>query len=249
VSAFQVTTSWDDGHRLDLRVADLLDQYGLTGTFYIARDHLDERLTEDEIGALARRHEVGAHTLSHPVLTGIDAAAAREEIDGSRRWLQTITGTPVTAFCYPRGETNSTVRQMVAEAGFEVARIVTQYRLDTGDDPFLLPTTLHVYPFPIRPVRSWRARFQPLQRALPHWLRLGLPLTALRDWSTLATTLLERAARTGGVWHLWGHSWEIERYGMWDELEQVLAAVRRYPQARPVTNSQLVGEKDQPNHD
>ena len=41
---FWITTSWDDGHTLDLRLADLLDKYDLRGTFYVARDYLDERL-------------------------------------------------------------------------------------------------------------------------------------------------------------------------------------------------------------
>ena len=30
-----ITTSWDDGHPLDLRVAELLAKYGLQGTFYV----------------------------------------------------------------------------------------------------------------------------------------------------------------------------------------------------------------------
>ena len=27
---------------------------------------------------------------------------------------------------------------------------------------------------------------------------------------------------TGGVFHLWGHSWEIEQFGLWKELETLL---------------------------
>ncbi len=60
--------------------------------------------------------------------------------------------------------------------------------------------------------------------------------------ATLAIALLERASETGGLWHLWGHSWEVEKYGMWGELETVLAEVAKYPQARLVTNSQLARE-------
>ncbi len=38
-----ITTSWDDGHPLDFRVAELLSKYGLRGTFYIpmiAENHI-----------------------------------------------------------------------------------------------------------------------------------------------------------------------------------------------------------------
>ena len=66
---FDIVTSWDDGHPLDLRIAELLTRFGLTGTFYIARDYLDERITEAQIKALSCQHEIGAHTLTHPVLT------------------------------------------------------------------------------------------------------------------------------------------------------------------------------------
>ena len=31
-----VTTSWDDGHPLDLKVADILSEFGIQGTFYVA---------------------------------------------------------------------------------------------------------------------------------------------------------------------------------------------------------------------
>ena len=31
-----VTTSWDDGHKLDLKLAKLLKKYGVPATFYIA---------------------------------------------------------------------------------------------------------------------------------------------------------------------------------------------------------------------
>ena len=241
---FWITTSWDDGHRLDLRVAETLDRYGLAGTFYVAREYLDaaERLTEDEVAQLSKRHEIGAHTLTHPILTQVDEPTARREIEGSRDWLRQVTGKPVTAFCYPKGLYNVAVRAVVAAAGFGVARTVGQYRLDAGDDPLALPTTVHIYPFPLRPTPSWRARFEPIQRILPHVLRLRLSPLALRNWRTLALNLLDRAAATGGIWHLWGHGWEVERYGMWSDLEYVLEAAGRYSGARVVTNSELVGE-------
>jgi peptidoglycan/xylan/chitin deacetylase (PgdA/CDA1 family) len=244
VKPFWITTSWDDGHRLDLRVAEALDRYGLTGTFYVARDYLDasERLTEAEIVQLGTRHEIGAHTLTHPVLTQVDELTARHEIEGSRDWLQQVTGRQITAFGYPRGLYNAASRALVAEAGFSVARTVTLYRLDAGHDPLALPTSVHIYPFPLRPTRSRRARFEPVRRILPHVIRLRLPLLALRNWRAMALSLLDRAASTGGVWHLWGHGWEVERYGMWSDLECVLEAASRYPEAHFVTNSELVQE-------
>jgi peptidoglycan-N-acetylglucosamine deacetylase len=239
---FTITTSWDDGHSLDLRLADLLDRYGQKGTFYIARDYLPERLTEPQIRELSARHEIGAHTLTHPVLTDISPERAREEIAGSRTWLMDALGADVTSFCYPKGYANPALQTLVRESGYRAARGVEAYQLSPGN-PYLMATTVHVYPFPLRPVkglRHMRARLLPLTRALPHLRPLELSPLALRSWRSLALALLERAAACGGVYHVWGHSWEVEQYGMWDDLEAVLKAARAYPNARRVTNSELV---------
>jgi len=45
-----------------------------------------------------------------------------------------------------------------------------------------------------------------------------------------------------GVWHLWGHSCEIERYRMWKQLEEVLRYVSGRSDVRYLTNGQLVNE-------
>ena len=44
-----VTTSWDDGHRTDLRLADRLAAHALKGTFYVALNHPgDKDIGDDE---------------------------------------------------------------------------------------------------------------------------------------------------------------------------------------------------------
>lgn len=237
-----ITTSWDDGHVLDLRVADLLDRYSLKGTFYIARDYLPERLTDAQLRDLSARHEIGAHTLTHPSLTAIPLEKAREEIAGSRAWLSDVLGAEVKTFCYPRGHSNSALQTIVRESGYTMARGVAPYTLFPGER-YDVTTTAQVYPFPLRPVpnlKNIRSTIEPLKTALPHIRQLKLSPLALRGWVSLATALLERAAAVGGVWHLWGHSWEIERYGMWGELEAILKIASRYGEARRAVNSELV---------
>jgi len=55
-----VTTSWDDGHKFDIRLAKLLDKYGLKGTFYITKN-FQGRLSKEEIKSISKNHEIGAH--------------------------------------------------------------------------------------------------------------------------------------------------------------------------------------------
>ena len=237
-----ITTSWDDGHVLDLKLADMLDKHGLKGTFYIAHNYLDERMSDQQIRDLSYRHEIGAHTLNHPTLTKVKDETALNEIKGSKTWLEFILGKQVTSFCYPKGMYTSTHCRIVKEAGFTMARTVTPYEFDIGKDPFQMPTTIHLYPFPLRPIkglRGVRTRLQPIRNYMHHHPRLNIPLTALTNWTSLATALLDVAQEKNGVWHLWGHSWEIEKFDMWSQLDSILAIASTY-QAQAKTNTETI---------
>ena len=66
--------------------------------------------------------EIGAHTVTHPILANIDAAQATREIQQSKRDLEDIIGRPVSLFAYPNGTPMQDYRpehvQMVRDAGF-----------------------------------------------------------------------------------------------------------------------------------
>ncbi|MBI3665129.1 MAG: polysaccharide deacetylase family protein [Acidobacteria bacterium] len=59
--------------------------------------------------------EFGAHTATHPYLTAIREAEAREEILTSKQRIEDAIGQPVRAFAYPFGATSGPVRRMVKE--------------------------------------------------------------------------------------------------------------------------------------
>ncbi|MGH7837447.1 MAG: polysaccharide deacetylase family protein, partial [Candidatus Binataceae bacterium] len=63
-----MTTSWDDGHPLDLRVAELLAAHGVRGTFYVpVRASADSLMKPADLRRLRNLGmEIGAHTVSHP---------------------------------------------------------------------------------------------------------------------------------------------------------------------------------------
>jgi peptidoglycan/xylan/chitin deacetylase (PgdA/CDA1 family) len=67
---------------------------------------------------------IGAHTLSHPLLSRVSEGCARSEIEGSRTLLEQALGRPVQAFAYPFGNSESvTARdlELAEEAGFRCA--------------------------------------------------------------------------------------------------------------------------------
>lgn len=72
-------------------------------------DHGQHRcLTEDELRELAAGElvEIGAHTMTHPVLADLPPDQQQHEIGGSKRWLEAMTGKDVSSFAYPYGKKN-----------------------------------------------------------------------------------------------------------------------------------------------
>jgi hypothetical protein len=59
------------------------------------------------------------------------------------------------------------------------------------------------------------------------------------NWDTLAMDLFDRVASDGGVFHLWGHSWEIEARRDWRRLERVLDHISGRSQATYISNGAL----------
>ena len=234
-----VTTSWDDGHPCDRRLADLLAECGVAGTFYIPVSYSSRAVLDAKgIRALAQGFEIGGHSLSHPRLPGIDEARLLPEIAGCKQHLEEILGRPITTFCYPYGKHNRRVRQAVIEAGFTGARTTRQFRLETGDDPWSMATTIAASDLP-----PWlRARHFALTADLEGvltFLRAGVT----KDWLHLAMTLFEMAMVRGGVWHLWGHSWQVEDNNLWADLRMLLKHVGGRPGVGYLTNAEVLQAK------
>jgi peptidoglycan/xylan/chitin deacetylase (PgdA/CDA1 family) len=88
---------------------------------------------------LAAGHAIGSHSLTHARLTRLTLRDAREEIFASRKKLEDEFGVPVEHFCYPYGDWNEGVRELVMEAGYRTA-CTTQFGVNTPSTP---PLTLH----------------------------------------------------------------------------------------------------------
>ena len=144
-----VTTSWDDGHKLDIRLANLLKKYGIKATFYISpEDHeykKEDLLTNEEIKNLAKDFEIGAHTITHPHLSKISLMQADYEIRESKKYLEKVTGRNITSFCYPYGDYNQKIVQLVIKNDFKLARTINRFSFDKPSKPFEMGTTFHSY--------------------------------------------------------------------------------------------------------
>jgi peptidoglycan/xylan/chitin deacetylase (PgdA/CDA1 family) len=72
-------------------------------------------LTETELLELASGDmvEIGAHTLTHPVLSQLSPEQQQIEIGGSKEKLEALTGKNITSFAYPYGKKIHYTRQTV----------------------------------------------------------------------------------------------------------------------------------------
>jgi L-malate glycosyltransferase len=233
-----MTTSWDDGDPLDLRVAELLAKYGLTGTFYVPRSGQRAVMHASEIRELSKTFEIGGHTLEHVAIDRLSEGDTRVQLSGSREWIEQLTGKDCRVFCFPGGKFRNKQLRLVREAGYQAARTVELLSTRSPqcvDGLWLIPTTVQVFPHgPSAYAKNALKRFSSSVMFRP---RRGL-LT--RDWAALAKELFFRTIERGGVFHLWGHSWEIEEQGQWKNLENFLMTMCRWrEELKGVTNSEL----------
>jgi len=96
-------------------------------------------MTVDQVRRLDQQgHEIGSHTLSHPVLTTMGEAERVREIVGSRELLQGWTDREVKGFCYANGDFDAAIIRQVRDAGYEYACTTLQGRNHMHTDPFAL---------------------------------------------------------------------------------------------------------------
>ncbi|HNP62614.1 MAG TPA: polysaccharide deacetylase family protein [Woeseiaceae bacterium] len=87
--------------------------------------------------------EIGAHTITHPILRSTEIGTAREEIVGGKRRLEEIVGSDVRSFAYPNGKPGVDYDpahvELVREAGFECAVSTTHGAATASSDIWQLP--------------------------------------------------------------------------------------------------------------
>jgi peptidoglycan/xylan/chitin deacetylase (PgdA/CDA1 family) len=76
----------------------------------------------------------------------VPPAKAREEISGSKKKLEDLFGHPISSFCYPYGDWDPAVRDMVMEAGYSVAYTTAAGVNTASDSPFELKRFTARYP-------------------------------------------------------------------------------------------------------
>jgi peptidoglycan/xylan/chitin deacetylase (PgdA/CDA1 family) len=118
-----VLLTFDDGLREHYTVVlPLLKKYQAKATYFIitSSNHLNGYLKDSMIRELDESGfvTIASHTVNHPYLARMSAAARANEIMGSKQALEKVIGHQINAFAYPYGSWNEQVAKEVQAAGY-----------------------------------------------------------------------------------------------------------------------------------
>jgi len=216
-----ITTSWDDGYPADNRIAELLNKYNMAGTFYVPKRNDEyEVMKENSIFDLAQQFEIGGHTLSHVRIRSTSINFFEQEILGCYTWLEELLGNKPLSFCFPGGVYNKPAVEYALNSGFKLLRTTELLSTSGLDLNNVLPTTLQLYKhdhFTYFKHLLKRFKFNAI------WLYAHSGTRA--DLFKMVDFYMRQIDDYGGCFHLWGHSWEIEKFNLWEDLEGILKII------------------------
>ncbi len=202
-----VTFSYDDGVTQDIRLIELLNKYGLKGTFNLNSECFGlknativndqriprNRVMSEDVKHIYHGHEVAVHTLTHPNLTQCDDKEVIRQVETDRENLSELVGYEVVGMAYPCGGVNNDDR--VADliknnTGVKYSRTITTNNcFDVQENLYRFnPTAFHL-------------NFEGIMQ--------------------LGREFVELKAQTPKVLYIWGHSYELDfDADHWAKLEE-----------------------------
>lgn len=221
-----VTTSWDDGDIRDLRIADLLHAYGVPGTFYVPIEPFNGNPSlspSDLRSMLSAGFEIGGHGIAHEIMSEISVEKANHVVRTCKAILEQTLGQRLRMFCYPRGRYTPQVVEALKSAGYEGARTVRLLATGMNYSPYDLPTSAQVYPHTRVEYLRNIGRAKDLGRLYDYVANLNFA----DGWVGIGKKLFDRVLEQGGIWHMWGHSWEVDQLQQFDAMREMLDYVSR----------------------
>ena len=222
-----VTFIYDDGVTQDLRMIDLLDKYGLRGTFNLNsggfgggrsfrygddgnKVYYRHKVLAEDVKYIYAGHEVAAHTVHHPTLTELSEERIIQEVEEDIDALSALVGYRVAGMAYPMRTPDDRVIEIVKN------KTRARFARTTGaTGKFSLPTDLH--------------RFT---------------CTAIHNQGkrliTLAEEFLSAEPTEPMLFSVWGHSYEFDYTKQWDEFEEFCRVISGHSDVFYGTNSEVL---------
>lgn len=198
-----LTLSYDDGRTEDIRVVEILNRYGIKGTFNLnggrfngmasrpkhedgSEFYLDSQQMKELY--LPSGHEVAAHTVTHAFPGQLAEGREVWEFMHDREVLEQLTGTMVRGMAYPYGTPDERMVDSARLCGLAYGRVVgSTYSFALPQDWLRWRPTCH----------HADAKLETLCQRF---------LTCNRPWQLQ-------------LFYLWGHSYEFTDADNWEVLE------------------------------
>lgn len=222
--------SFDDGVTQDERMIEILDRYGIKGTFNINSELLGapgelvregvrishNKIKPCDVRHIYQGHEIAAHTLTHPRLTTLSDEEVIRQVEKDRENLSELAGYEVTSFAYPCGGVNNDAR---------VARLIKNF---TGIKNARTITSTHAFTPP-----SYVYRLNPTVYFHEEEAKAF----------ELAEKFVKMTTSKPKVFFVWGHSYEFDIHDTWDRFEEFCALLGGHDDICYTTASALNQEK------
>lgn len=216
------TFSYDDGVYQDVFLTEILDKYGLKGTFNINSGLFGHnysfkcsetkyihhnRLSEEQIPLVYRGHEIAGHSLTHPTLTGHNKEFLDAEVLPDLSNLDRITGVKTVGFAYPNGPHDAFTDEYLKDKVLYARTIENSHSFEVPQEFVPLhPTVYHVEP-----------EF----------------VSVCKDYVTLKPQNI--------TWlYIWGHSYEFSLDGIYDNFIKVCKLLSKQKDIWFATNRDII---------
>jgi peptidoglycan/xylan/chitin deacetylase (PgdA/CDA1 family) len=218
------TLSYDDGPDFDKRLIEIMNKYGIKGTFNVHTRDIGadygkgegwHQMSEDELLSMYKEsgNEIAVHGNEHFSLTDVDLGMATREILLNREYLEKKFGKIVRGMAYANGAISDKAIEIVGNCGIDYARTVTStYSFDIPKNWLLLNPTCHhsdsrLFELADKFLNGGRARYM---------------------W-----------ADKPRLFYVWGHSFEFHTANNWDVIERLCEMVGGHDDVWYVTNGEI----------
>ncbi len=225
-----VTFSYDDGTEYDIHLSEIMNKYGIKGTFNICSYYLGDNNKNTNLSPkdlkeyiLEKGHEVAIHGDHHRAPGLVSPCMAIQDILDCRRILEKNLGIIIKGMAYPdsgirrikNGNDSVAIKNYLKDLG-----IVYSRTLGYDNDDFEMPVDF----------LEWKPT---AHHENPEIFKF------IDKFNGLDVTNMYSGSRQPKLFYLWGHSNEFEKNNNWDLFETICSKLSGQSDTWYATNMEI----------